>query len=60
MFSQAAEQGDVMAQYNLGVMYYEGTGIKIDRKKAKEWLRKAAAQGHQEAQAALDSIPPER
>ena len=45
-----AELGDVEAQYNLGVMYDEGTGVEQDFGKAAEWYRKAAERGFLEAQ----------
>ena len=45
-----AELGDVEAQYNLGVMYDEGTSVEQDFSKAAEWYRKAAEQGFLEAQ----------
>lgn len=42
MFSQAAEQGDVMAQYNLGYYYLSWLG---NERLGIEWLTKAATQG---------------
>ncbi len=41
----AAEQGDASAQYNLGLMYLEGQGVKQDNVEAYAWIRTAAAQG---------------
>ena len=41
----AAEQGDASAQYNLGLMYLEGQGVKQDNAEAYAWIRTAAAQG---------------
>ncbi len=41
----AAEQGNAEAQYNLGVMYLEGQGVKQDTVEAYAWIRTAAAQG---------------
>ena len=41
----AAEQGDAEAQYNLGLMYLEGQGVKQDNVEAYAWIRTAAAQG---------------
>ena len=35
-FLQQAEQGNPAAQYNLGLLYYDGIGVKQDKKKAKE------------------------
>ena len=44
-YRKAAEQGLAEAQYNLGVMYLNGTGVAKDEAKAVEWYRKAAEQG---------------
>jgi TPR repeat protein len=54
---KAAEQGDVDAQYMLGVSYYGLIeGVPEDRVEAKKWLRKAAAQGCAEAQEFLNKV----
>ena len=45
----AAEQGDPEAQYQLGLLYLEGTGVKKNEKTAAEWFQKASDQGHNEA-----------
>ncbi len=45
-----AELGDVNAQFNLGVMYYNGQGVPKDYKIAVEWFRKSAEQGYAKAQ----------
>ena len=42
----AAEQGDADAQYNLGVRYQTGRGVKQDDAEAVNWYRQAAAQGN--------------
>ena len=47
---QAAEQGFAAAQYNLGVMYDNGQGVRQDDAQAVQWYRKAAEQGHAKAQ----------
>ncbi len=41
----AAERGDADAQYELGLMYLEGLGVKQDNAEAYAWIRTAAAQG---------------
>ena len=46
----AAEQGDVSAQYDLGVMYGKGRGVPQDHTEAGRWHRLAAEQGHVTAQ----------
>src|SRR5674476_487113 len=48
-----AEQGDVEAQNNLGVMYANSKGVAQDDKQAAFWFRKAAEQGYAEAQLIL-------
>ena len=45
-----AEQGDVIAQYNLGILFARGDGVPQDYVEATEWFRLAAEQGHKEAQ----------
>ena len=50
IFEDLASKGDATAQYNLGVMYDFGKGVKQDYFKAKEWYEKAANQGHVVAQ----------
>ena len=45
-----AEQGDAVAQTNLGVMYAEGKGMPQDHAEAVKWYRKAAEQGFAGAQ----------
>ena len=47
---RAAEQGDVGAQYNLGVRYADGLGVPQDDREAVRWWRLAADQGHAGAQ----------
>ena len=40
-----AEQGDSLAQFNLGLMYYNGRGVTKDYTEAIKWYKKAAEQG---------------
>jgi TPR repeat protein len=47
---KAAEQGNVDAQCNLGVMYAEGISIAKNEAQAVVWYRKAAEQGDATAQ----------
>lgn len=56
LFQQAAEAGDANAQYYLGECYEKGIDVKKNRQKAKEWYRKAAAQGIKEAEKALKNL----
>jgi TPR repeat protein len=48
-----AEQGDALAQFNLGVKYANGEGVPQDYKAAVKWYRKAAEQGHALSQSRL-------
>ena len=41
-----AKKGDKEAQYQLGLRYLNGTGVKRDRVQACKWLKLAAQQGH--------------
>lgn len=50
VFRPLAEQGDVRAQYNLGLMFEKGQGIPQDDKEAATWYMKAAYQGFMHAQ----------
>lgn len=45
-----AAQGDVEAQYNLGVLYMDGKGVARDYEAAVGWFRKSAEAGHPPAQ----------
>ena len=51
-----AEQGDALAQYNLGAMYNIGRGVAEDHAEALKWFRRAAKQGFAEAQFVLGNI----
>ncbi|OYY90653.1 MAG: sporulation protein [Sphingomonas sp. 28-66-16] len=46
----AAIAGDADAQFNLGQAYKLGRGVPTDLALAEEWYRKAALQGHYQAQ----------
>ena len=45
-----AEQGDASAQFNLGLMYFEGQGVARDYNQAVKRFQKAAEQGDADAQ----------
>jgi TPR repeat protein len=51
-----AEQGDVQAQVNLGLMYYSGQEVPLDYTEALHWFRKAADRGEAAAQHNLGTI----
>ena len=52
-YRMAADQGDSIAQVNLGVMYKNGHGVAQDYSAAMKWFRMAADQGHAQAQCSL-------
>ncbi len=45
MYKEAAESGNVLASYNLGVAYRDGVGTAPDVHQAIAWFEKAAAAG---------------
>ncbi|EDN68074.1 conserved hypothetical protein, secreted [Beggiatoa sp. PS] len=47
---QAAEEGDIAAQFQLGTIYYTGQDVPHDLKEAAKWYRKVAEQGFATAQ----------
>ena len=63
-YRKAAEQGNALAQYSLGVMYANGPrfvclyrcGVARDDAEAVAWYRKAAEQGNADAQNNLGSM----
>lgn len=56
---QPAEQRNVTIQYNLGNAHWVGDSVKGNLEKAKYWYRKAAANGHSEAQHRLNELKKE-
>ena len=51
-----AAKGDADAQFELGLRYLTGEGLKKDEKIGKEWMEKAAAQKHLRAQFVMGSL----
>ncbi len=51
-----AEQGYADAQYNLGILYANGQGVRQNYVEAEKWYRKSAEQGHTDAQNALGTL----
>ena len=51
-----AQQGDADAQFNMAQAYRFGRGVPVDMKLAEDWYRKAAAQGHLQAEDNLGLI----
>jgi len=49
-FRSLAEQGDVRAQYRLGLMYDNGRGVTQDSEESVKWYRLSVEQGHTDSQ----------
>lgn len=54
----AADHGIANAQFNLGVLYLDGTGAPQDTAEAMKWFKLAAAQGHPQAKEAVMKLEP--
>jgi TPR repeat protein len=52
-YFRAAKQGVLRAQFNVGLCYRDGDGVKTSNQKAREWLQKAARRGHAPAREIL-------
>jgi len=50
IYTELANNGDKVAQYNLGVMYYRGLGVEKDYSKAFEYTKQSAEQYYPDAQ----------
>ena len=48
---QAAESGDIDAQYGMGMVYADGRGMPVDEVRAFFWLTRAVEQGDKDADA---------
>lgn len=56
VWRRLAEDGQVDAQYNLGVIYHHGDGVAQDFQEALKWYGRAAQNGDVEAQRAIGSM----
>jgi TPR repeat protein len=45
-----AEQGEVDAQYAMGLIYAEGRGVELDLAQSHYWLSRAVEQGDRDAE----------
>lgn len=59
-YFEAARRGHAAAQHALGILYLTGKGVQQDQAEAVKWFRRAAAQGHTEAQRYVDAPSPPR
>ena len=51
-----ADAGDASAQFNLGLLHYDGLGVPQNFAEAAEWFRKAADKGYTKAQLNLGAM----
>lgn len=51
-----ADGGEPAAQFNLGMLYYDGRGVPQDFEEAVKWLRRSADQGYAKAQHNLGAL----
>jgi TPR repeat protein len=56
MLRPLAEKGNPLAQYNLGVLYSIGSGVKQDHGEAAKWFRLSSAKGTALAQYRLAGL----
>ena len=55
LWQELANDGDVSAQYNLSLLYEEGSGVGQDKNLARYWLSMAARQGMAQAYRRLNA-----
>ena len=55
-WKSAAEAGKAEAQFDLGLLYAQGLGVRRDLTEATRWYRKSAQQGNAEAEFALGQM----
>ena len=56
LFHESALKGNARAKYNLGILNFHGKGVPRNVDEAYFWFNKAATEGNEPAQRALDSI----
>ena len=52
-FDKSAKKGFDAAEFNFGLIYYRGLGVRLNYTKAVYWFEKAAKQGYAKAEDAL-------
>ena len=55
LWQELANEGDVLAQYNLALLYKQGAGVNEDKNLATYWLTMAARQGMAQAYKLLNT-----
>jgi uncharacterized protein len=56
-YFEAARSGHADAQYSLGILFLTGSGVQQDDAEARQWIARAAAQGHRDATAYVNAAP---
>ena len=56
LFNKAAEQGNEIAMYNIGVMYQYGIGVDQDHDKSVIWYTRSSILGNKDSEKALEEI----
>ena len=56
VWKSLAEGGDASAQYNLGLLYHHGLGVKRQLGEAAKWYARAAENGDADAQKAIGDL----
>lgn len=56
LFEKVAKKNEACSQFQLGMMYFYGHGLKKNVKKAKYWLNKASKNGFSKAADQLKQI----
>ncbi len=56
LWQPVAQQGDPVAQYNMGVLYINGQGFPKNVKQAIKWFEMSAEQGYANAQYVLGNV----
>jgi TPR repeat protein len=51
-----ADEGDAAAQFNLGLLYYDGNGVPQDYREAARWFERSAQQGYTKSQLNLGAM----
>jgi TPR repeat protein len=52
----AAEQGDAVAQFNIGLCFFNGEGVQQDPAEAVKWFRMADEHGDADALSSFGSL----
>jgi TPR repeat protein len=60
LYQQSANQNNTVGQYNCGICYVYGTGVRQNEEEAGRRFRQAAAKGHSKAQSAVRSLQSRR